>query len=169
MTHPLVLQLRYARSEFMRGLQGLSSEDACKRLEPMNCISWNIGHLAWQEQRYWLTAGLDQTPHPELNTLFCFGCPAITPALDEMLVIWRDITQAPETFLDGLTAEGMLATRVLKGRRGEFRTNTGNLMNRMIYHYWYHNGENQAIRQMLRNTGLADFVGNIDEEAPYTG
>jgi hypothetical protein len=20
----------------------------------MNCISWNVGHLAWQEQRYWL-------------------------------------------------------------------------------------------------------------------
>ena len=86
-----------------------------------------------------------------------------------MLATWRDITQTSEAFLDALTPEGMLAIRVLKGRRGEFRTNTGNLMNRMIYHYWYHNGENQAIRQILRNTGLADFVGNIDEEAPYTG
>ncbi len=54
MIHPLVLQLRFTRSEFKRGLDGLSDADARRRLEPMNCISWNIGHLAWQEQRYWL-------------------------------------------------------------------------------------------------------------------
>ena len=42
------------------------------------------------------------------------------------------------------------------------------LMQRVIYHYWYHTGENMAIRQMLGHTGLPDFVGNIDDEAPYT-
>ncbi|MCA9982061.1 MAG: DUF664 domain-containing protein, partial [Anaerolineales bacterium] len=54
MTHPLVTQLRFARSEFGRVLAGLSAEDAVKRLEPMNCISWMVGHLANQEQFYWL-------------------------------------------------------------------------------------------------------------------
>jgi hypothetical protein len=49
--HPLVLQLQFTRSEFKRGLKGLSEEDASHRLLPMNCISWNVGHLAWQEQR----------------------------------------------------------------------------------------------------------------------
>jgi hypothetical protein len=43
----------------------------------------------------------------------------------------------------------------------------GNLLNRTIYHYWYHTGENMAIRQMLGHTKLAVFVGNIDNDAPY--
>ena len=55
MTHPLVDQLRFARNEFRRGVAGISDEDAARRVLPMNCISWNVGHLAAQEQRYWLT------------------------------------------------------------------------------------------------------------------
>jgi len=54
MTHPLVNQLRFTRSEFRRALKGLSDEEARRRYLPMNCISWNIGHLAWQEQKYFL-------------------------------------------------------------------------------------------------------------------
>ena len=53
MTHPLVTQLRFARGEFQRCLEGVSAEDAVKRLEPMNCISWIIGHLGVQENAYW--------------------------------------------------------------------------------------------------------------------
>lgn len=44
----------------------------------------------------------------------------------------------------------------------------GNLLQRVIYHYWFHPGENQAIRQMLSHTNLPEFVDNIDDEAPYT-
>ena len=54
MPHPLVEQLRFARSEFRRGLVGVTDEEARRRFLPINSISWNIGHLAWQEQRYWL-------------------------------------------------------------------------------------------------------------------
>jgi hypothetical protein len=46
MIQPLVTQLRFARSEFVRCLDGVSDEDAIKRLLPMNCISWIIGRLA---------------------------------------------------------------------------------------------------------------------------
>ena len=35
MPHPLVLQLRFTRSEFQRALKGVSDEDARRRLEPM--------------------------------------------------------------------------------------------------------------------------------------
>jgi len=41
------------------------------------------------------------------------------------------------------------------------------LLQRVIYHYWYHNGENMAIRQQLGQSNLPEFVGNIDDEAPY--
>jgi hypothetical protein len=53
MPHPLVQQLRFARSEFKRAAK-VSEEDAARRVKPMNSISWTIGHLAWQEQRYFL-------------------------------------------------------------------------------------------------------------------
>lgn len=43
----------------------------------------------------------------------------------------------------------------------------GNLLQRVIYHYWYHTGENMAIRQQLGHANLAQFVGNIDDQAPY--
>ena len=46
MPHSLVTQLRFARSEFLRCLDGISEDDAARRLLPMNCISWMIGHLA---------------------------------------------------------------------------------------------------------------------------
>jgi hypothetical protein len=48
--HPLVLQLRFTRREFLRSVIGVSEDDARQRLLPMNCLSWNVGHLAWQEQ-----------------------------------------------------------------------------------------------------------------------
>ena len=81
MPHSLVAQLRFTRSEFQRGLAGLASDDARKRLLPMNCISWNVGHLAWQEQRYFLTFAQGKTPLPELNQHFAYGAPATTPTL----------------------------------------------------------------------------------------
>ena len=79
MPHPLIVQLRFTRSEFKRGLEGLSETDARRRFLPMNCISWNIGHLAWQEQRYWLTRLQGQIPLPALNELVGNGQPACYP------------------------------------------------------------------------------------------
>ena len=54
MPHPLVDQLRFTRSEFRRGLAKVTAAESVHRFLPMNCMSWNVGHLAWQEQRYFL-------------------------------------------------------------------------------------------------------------------
>ena len=167
MLHPLVTQLRFTRSEFRRALDGITDAEARQRLMPMNCLSWNIGHLAWQEQRYWLWRLQDKKLLPELDTLFCYGCPGITPPLDEMWSAWTTITTAADPFLDTLTTEYLLQPRTFVVDGGSFTTSAGNLMQRVIYHYWYHIGENMAIRQNLGHTGLPDFVGNIDTEAPY--
>jgi hypothetical protein len=59
--HLLVAQLRFARSEFARGLAGVSDEDARRRLMPLNCLSWMVGHLANQEHRYWV---MESRPAP---------------------------------------------------------------------------------------------------------
>ena len=167
MTHPLVEQLRFARSEFRRGLEGVSDEDARRRLLPMNCITWNVGHLAEQEQHYWLQFAQDVLLLPEIARGYRYGAPASTPALEAMWQAWETITAAADPWLDAVTDETLL-TRV--ARKGSASNATfGSLLLRMIYHYWYHTGENAAIRQQLGHTGLPNFVGNIDEEAPYHG
>ncbi len=166
MPHPLVLQLRFTRSEFKRALAGLTDAEARHRCMPMNCISWNIGHLAWQEQRYWLQFLQGKAPLvPDLNELVGYGCPASTPPLDEMWAAWHTVTAAADPFLDTITTEMLQQTLYDDGKPTVYTP--GSLLQRVIYHYWYHNGENCAIRQMLGHTNLPQFVGDIDEEAPY--
>ncbi len=165
--HPLVLQLRFTRSEFKRGLRGLSEEDACRRILPMNCISWNVGHLAWQEQRYLLFFGQGQMPYPQVQQAFAYGAPASTPPLKEVLGFWAKITKAADPWLDGLTI-AKLQDPAIRPDGTQVGTTYGSLLQRLIYHYWYHTGENLAIRQQLGHARLPEFVGNIDDRAPYT-
>ncbi len=165
MPHPLVEQLYFARKEFVRGLDGVTDEEARRRFLPMNCISWNVGHLAWQEQRYWLTHMQNITLIPKLNELVGYGRPACTPSLDEMWAAWHTVTQAADEFLNTLTPETILQPYIYEGQATEH--SVGSRIQRVLYHYWYHNGENAAIRQMLGHTDLPQFVGDIEEEAPF--
>ena len=84
--HPLVLQLRFARSELVRCLEGVTPEDAVRRVQPMNCISWVVGHLANQENAYWNILAGRGNPAPGLNDLVGFGKPASTPPMMSQLV-----------------------------------------------------------------------------------
>ena len=165
--HPLILQLKFTRDEFKRALKGLTEEEATKRLLPMNCISWNVGHLAWQEQRYFLYYGQGIMLYPEVQEAFAYGAPASTPALREVLKYWRKITQAADPWLDSLTSDKLQA-QVVKKDGTPLERVYGGLLQRTIYHYWYHIGENLSIRQMLGHTNLPQFVGNIDRQARYT-
>jgi hypothetical protein len=165
MPHPLVLQLRFTRAEFARALQGLDDDDARRRLLPMNCIAWNIGHLAWQEQRYFIIFGQGRLLRPDINELFAYGAPASVPPLAEALAAWREITAAADPWLDAVTTAKLQEQPIV---RGEARPELfGSLLQRVIYHYWYHTGENAAIRQSLGHVNLPEFVGDIDGEAPY--
>jgi hypothetical protein len=165
MTHPLIDQLYFARKEFKRGLEGVSDEEALRRFLPMNCISWNVGHLAWQEQRYWLTHMQGLTLIPELNELVGNGRPACTPPLAEMWAAWHTVTQAADDWLNHLTAETILQPYIHNGEVTKYPV--GSRIQRVLYHYWYHTGENAAIRQMLGHTHLPEFVGDIEDEAPF--
>ena len=165
MPHPLITQLRFTRSEFMRAVKGVSDDDARKRLLPMNCISWNIGHLAWQEQRYFLHFGQGKMLFPDINESFAYGAPASMPPLKEVLSAWKKITTAADPWLDKLTS-AKLQEHVMNNGKPTARM-FGNLLQRVIYHYWYHIGENLAIRQQLGHKRLPQFVGAIDTQAPY--
>ena len=98
--HPLVAQLRFTRSEFLRGVKGVSDADGRVRLGPMNCIAWNVGHLAWQEQRYFLTQAQERTPFPAIADTFAVGAPGTTPDLSETLAAWKAITAETDAWLD---------------------------------------------------------------------
>ena len=87
----------------MRGLDGISEADGLTRFEPMNCISWTVGHLADQESRYWVEWAQGIVLLPELNALVGHGQPASTPPLPEMLSAWRQVRAAADVYLDSLT------------------------------------------------------------------
>lgn len=167
MPHPLVVQLRFTRSELQRALKGVSAEDAVKRLGPMNCISWIVGHLAWQEQLYWLTHANGETPVPEVKACG-YGEPASTPDIDAMWDAWKRVTDATDPWLDTLDSAALESHTLRRvAPYAPYKESVGTRMRRVTYHYWYHIGEALAIRQMLGHTGLGDFVGAIGEKAPY--
>jgi hypothetical protein len=165
MTHPLVDQFRFTRSEWLRGLEGVSEEEGSRHFGVMNCISWTVGHLAWHEQRTFLQRPQDKIIFPILNELFAYGAPMNTPSLKEMLEIWHIVAQSANLYLDSLTTESLPTDLLLNGKSvGQSR---GSALRRITYHYWYHIGEIQAIRQMLGHTNLPEYVGDIETEAPY--
>jgi hypothetical protein len=157
--HPLVTQLRFARSEFLRCLEGVTDEDAVRRLQPMNCISWMVGHLANQEHRYWVLVAQGRNLAPGLNDRVGYGKPATTPPLDEMWATWRAVTAAADEFLGALTAE-QLSTH-LEWKDKPLPESIGTMVYRNTYHYWYHTGEAHAVRQMLGHPDLPQFVGDM--------
>jgi hypothetical protein len=165
MTHPLVDQLRFTRSEFLRGIRGVSEADAQRRLDPMNCLSWNVGHLAWQEQQYFVTWPTGGRPFPDIEREFVSGGPPSTPPLERVTAAWTAITAEADAWLATATSD-VLESHVVSGGR-HIQRRYGDLVQRVIYHYWFHTGENAAIRQMLGHTRLPQFVGSIDRRAPY--
>lgn len=165
MAHPLIDQFRFTRREWLRGLAGISDEDAVQHLGPMNCISWTVGHLAWHEQRYWLDRAQGIILFPQLNVLCAYGAPMSTPAMPEMLDCWHQVTQAADALLDTLTTETLQQPLLRDGK--DVGQSFGSGLRRMTYHYWYHIGEIQAMRQMLGHSGLPEYVGDIEIEAPY--
>ena len=163
MVHPLVDQLRFTRTEWLRALRRVPEADALRRIEPMNSIGWIVGHLAWQEQRYFVTRGQGLTLVPVLNDVAASGGPPTTPPLQEMLSAWRTVTRAAEPWLDALTTDLLIATLPGPGAR----RSVGDAIQRTTYHYWFHIGEILAIRQSLGHSGLPEFVGNIETRAPF--
>lgn len=165
MPHPLIDQLRFTRSEWLRGLEGVSEEDGARHLGPMNCISWTVGHLAWHEQRYWLDRAQGVIPYPRLNEVCAYGAPMSTPSLAEMKDLWTGLAAQADAWLGKLTTAALTEELLRDGK--PIGQTIGSALRRVTYHYWYHIGEIQAIRQMLGHTGLPEYVGDIEKEAPY--
>jgi len=157
--HPLVDQLHFSRREFQRCLEGVSAADGQRRLEPMNCISWMVGHLANQENWYWVRQAQGVELAPGLNDLVGFGRPASQPVLSEMWDTWQTVTKTADDFLLTLTSERLQTHMEWNGK--PLRESVGTMLLRNIHHYWFHIGEAHAVRQQLGHTDLPQFVGNM--------
>ena len=164
MAHPMVEQLRFTRGEFVRCLDGMSLQDACVRHGQMNCVSWTIGHLAEHENSVFVFLGQGAVIQPGLRKVCGVGCPPSTPKLDDMWSAWREVVARADMYLDRLTTEKLQEHFQWKGKALE--ESIGTMLQRVIYHYWYHLGEAHAIRQMLGQRDLPQFVGAMDA-LPY--
>ncbi len=143
--HTLVQMLDFARKEFERNLEGLTDEDARKRIEPMNCISWIIAHVANQHRSMfvdWPTGRhVDARYAP-----YGYGRPASEPSLDEAMALWRDACKDSDAFLMAATSESLQKKSAPFSAESE---SWGTLIVRCIFHTWCHLGEISSIRQIL--------------------
>lgn len=165
MNLPLVTQLHFARSEFMRCLESLAPEDAVRRPLPMNCISWMVGHLTNQEHRYWVSAAQGKNIAPALQELVGFGRPASTPPYEDMLAAWQAVTLAADEYLTTLEPDLLTTHFIVNGEA--VPESIGTMLQRNLYHYWFHTGEAHAVRQILGHKDLPQFVGDMSA-AVYT-
>jgi len=164
MTLALVDQLYFVRASWRDGLADLSRNDAETRIEPMNPISWMVGHLAAHEQTIWLKIPQGRAVDTAVD-LCKPGQPAVTPPYDVMLAAWEQIIAETTPYLDALTLNDLTQTLTYEGE--PLRESTGTMLHRLIYHYWYHLGEMQAIRQLLGHRDLPAYVGRIPASAQF--
>ena len=75
------------------------------------------------------------------------------------------MVEASDPFLDGLSTETLQTFPTVDGK--PHPQSLGTVVQRVTYHYWFHCGEILAIRQMLGQTDLPEYVGDIEEVAPY--
>ena len=96
--------LRLTCKEFDRNLAGLNDDDARKRIEPMNCISWIIAHVANQHHTFFVA--WQQEKAAETRFLpYGYGSPASQSHLEEALSLWHDATGDTEVWLKSVTNE----------------------------------------------------------------
>jgi hypothetical protein len=164
MAHPRVDQLRFARSEWQRGLAGLTEVDAGIRYLPMNSISWMVGHMAWHERLCWMRRARGLRVERSLDA-FASGRRASTPSFAAMQAAWERIVADADPFLDALTTAD-LELRLAHDPR-EDAPSAGSQLQYVTYHYWAHIGEVSAVRQLLGHADLAEYVGDFPPEAEY--
>lgn len=164
MTHPLVIQLQFAREKWLEGLVDLTPEEGNRRFGRMNSISWMLAHLGHFEQWSWL----ELAGHDKVTTVFDeidVYKPDVNPPYELMLAAWQQVVDASNPLLEAMTADDMLVHHQWKGKR--LNENVGTRIQRHTAHYWYHNGEASAIRQLIDDRPLPQMVGRIPDRAAF--
>jgi len=157
----LVRYVQHVRRELRRALEGMRLADLERRVGNLNSVAWIVGHLAWQEQSYWLTSR-GQRAVADLAA-FGRGDPDPDAAFEPLFAAWEAVTAAADSWLAGLD-EAALRGHV-GGRRLFEVENVGTLLTRVIGHYYLHIGQITAIRKLL-GYPVPGFVGS-QEGARY--
>ena len=142
---------RFALSEFERGLEGLTDDEARTRLTKadgtqMNAISWIIAHIAG----HWLLRP------PELDRYNFRSTDPTPPSLDEARKCLADAKAFVERWLPSAD-EALFSYLPPENADGE---TVGTGLMRAILHTWFHTGEINAIRQMLGHAEIG-YVGKL--------
>lgn len=156
----IVRMLVVTRREFQRALWGIPDREAMVRAGGMNSVSWIVGHVAWQEDLFWRHWAQGLSRDTRLAP-YGYGEPPSAPDFQEMLALWREVAEATEPYLRGLSPETL--TGPWESPEGE---NLGTLVVRCLMHYWSHIGEISAIRTLLGIAG-PQFVGSL-RDCVYT-
>ncbi|MFT7587268.1 MAG: hypothetical protein ACI9EW_003710, partial [Cellvibrionaceae bacterium] len=159
--HPLIEQMQFAKQKWLIGHDDLSAEEGGKRLGNANSIGWMVGHLAGFDQAVWLERPLGIVLNEAVKACG-YGRPASTPDSDEMLAAWHAIQEHVNNVHKQLTADDLW---ICPGTSSE---NLGTLILRQMWHYWYHLGEMQAVRQAMGHENLAQYVGGIPSKFRWT-
>lgn len=144
--------ITFATDEFARGLEGLTPDEAGRRMPKadgtsMNAIAWNVQHIA----AHWHNAALtlagrpfesrypssDGTPPPYLEAL---------TLLQQFAAEFRSVPIDPERM-----------TQPVREGRPEL---VSQFVARAIFHTWFHAGEVNAVRQLLGHPEIP-FVGDL--------
>ena len=164
MAHLLIEQLRFAKQEWLRGHENIPAEDALKRLGHANSIGWAVGHLAEFDQIVWIERVFGE-PLTKDTKKFGFRRAASTPELDEIMKIWHVIQEKVDEVQEPMTAADFAEQPTLWGRVSDEHVLMWTL--RQTWHYWYHLGEMQGVRQALEHENLPQYVGRIPAEARW--
>ena len=143
--HTLVRMYNLTRKEFDRNLKGLTDENARKRIEPMNCISWIIAHVANQQHAFFVDWPQGKEVDP-LYKPYGAGAPSSRPPLTEAMALWHNSCEKADLWLNTATEDSLHKQNPLTSPEGE---NAGTLVVRCIFHTWCHLGEISSIRQLL--------------------
>ena len=141
----------FTLSEFERGLEGLSDEDARVRMKKadgseMNAISWTISHIAG----HWLGVAAYARSDDVPSHLGRFGgreADPTPPALSDAFELLAEAKASLEWISEA--GEGLLGEARDRLRYSRTHGNVGTALSKVVMHTWNHIGEISAVRQML--------------------
>ena len=148
---------RFALSEFERGLEGVTDEEARRRMAKadsteMNAISWTSGHIACHWLRVAAYAKQEEQPGEVLRFFGPAADPSPPPLSDALKLL--DDAKASIDWL--ASADDVLMSTA----RGEGFESVGTALMRAVLHTWFHTGEINAVRQLLGHAEIS-FVGKL--------
>ena len=147
----IIYQYKITNNQVLNYINDINDSESKTVFEPLNCISWTIGHLA----RYNNLAFASRSRGvkvPDKFRDFENGSPHSQKDLIYVKGLWLETLNATEKFLDSLEEKDLKKvpdneSYIELNKKEE--ENLGTFMTRRIFHSWNHLGEIASVRQLL--------------------